>query len=320
MRPLATFVSLLLFLTALPAKDKKKDPGQIGNRDVGKGINFYSLEREIALGRQLSEEVQRQAKLVTDPIVTEYINRIGQNLVRNSDARVPFSFQIVQSDELNAFALPGGFIYVNSGLIKLAETEAELAGAMAHEVAHVAARHITRQATRNQIANLATIPLMVWGGWTGYAVRQGAGVGIPLTFLTFSRGFEAEADFLGLQYMYAAGYDPTASIEIFEKLMSLERTKPGAIAKVFSTHPMNADRIRNTQKEIQEILPSKPEYVVDTSAYNEVRLRLLALENQRKNEKQDENRPRLRKAPGAAPSGSEDEDGRPTIRRRDWVD
>src|SRR3954469_8433926 len=167
----------LLFSGSLPGKDKKKDPDQIGNRNVAKGINFYSIEKEIALGKQLAEEVRRQSKLLDDPIVTEYVNRLGQNLVRNSDAKVPFTFQIVEGDQLNAFALPGGFIFVNTGLIEATETEAELAGAISHEIAHVAARHITRQATRGQIVNYATLPLVLLGGWTGYAARQGAGIG-----------------------------------------------------------------------------------------------------------------------------------------------
>src|SRR5436309_5594425 len=170
----------LLFCGVSPAKDKKRDPNEIGNRDVGKGINFYSIEKEIALGKQLAQEVQRQSKLVDDPIIGEYVNRIGQNLVRNSDATIPFSFQVVEGEQLNAFALPGGFVFVFTGLIEAAETEAELAGAMAHEIAHVAARHITRQETRGKIAELASLPLILMGGWTGAIARQGAGIGIPL--------------------------------------------------------------------------------------------------------------------------------------------
>src|SRR6266852_6694627 len=192
-------------------KDKKKDPDEIGNRDVGKGINFYSIEKEIALGQQLAIKVEKQAKRVDDPIVGEYINRLGQNLARNSDAKMPVTFKIIDSDSVNAFTLPGGHVFVHSGLIRVTETEAELAGAIAHEIGHVAARHITRQETRAQRANIATTPLILLGGWTGYAVRQAAGLGIPLTFLSFSRAFEGEADLLGLEYMYKAGYDPTAS-------------------------------------------------------------------------------------------------------------
>jgi|ERR1700677_1190828 beta-barrel assembly-enhancing protease len=324
---------LSLSLSIVPgralADDKKSDPNQIGDRDVGKGLNCYSIEKEIAMGKQMAAEVQRQAKMLDDAVITEYVNRVGQNLVRNSDAKVPFTFQVIDDDTLNAFALPGGFIFVHTGLIHAAETEAEMASAMAHEIAHVAARHMTRQACRAQIANIATIPLIFLGGLPGYAIRQGAGMAIPMTFLTFSRGFEAEADYLGLQYLYAAGYDPTAAIDMFEKMMSLEKRKPGSIARAFSTHPLNEDRLKKTQAEIDKILPQKAEYVVNTSEYKEVRGRLLAMENQRKmrSNGKDPNRPVLRRTPGSgsAPGepgdpGDNDGDDRPTIKRRDLVE
>ena len=315
-------VLLVASLTAAFGDDKKSDPGQIGNRDVG-GFNCYSIEKEIAMGKQLAGEVQRQAKLMDDPIITEYVNRMGQNLARNSDAKVPFTFQVIDDPTLNAFALPGGFVFVNTGLLTAAETEAEMASAMAHEIAHVAARHMTRQACRAQVANIATLPLILLGGWGGYAVRQAASAAIPMTFLSFSRGFEAEADYLGLQYLYAAGYDPTASIDMFEKMTSLEKRKPGAIAKVFSTHPMNDDRLTKAQAEIQKILPQRAEYVVNTSEYVEVRGRLLAIENQRKlrSMEKDPTGPVLRRSPGSgAPADDSSDGGRPTIKRRDLVE
>jgi predicted Zn-dependent protease len=306
---------LLLAVSASFASDKKRDPAEIGNRDVGKGINFYSIEKEIALGQQLALEVEKQAKLVDDAIVGEYINRVGQNLVRNSDAKMPVTFKVIDDDSVNAFTLPGGHIFVNSGLIRVAETEAELAGAMAHEIGHVAARHITRQETRAQLANIATTPLILLGGWTGYAVRQAAGMGIPMTFLSFSRAFEGEADLLGLEYMYKAGYDPTASIDIFERLEALQKTKPGLVAKIFSTHPMTLDRIRDAQKNINEILPNKPEYVVNTSEYNEMRGRVIAQHQLRKKETADPSKPTLRQAPGSQQSESSSDD-RPVLKRR----
>ena len=293
MRPLPIFLALAVLAGGVRAEDKKKDPNQIGNRDVGKGVNFYSLEKEIALGRQLAQEVLRQAKLNTDPIITEYVNRVGQNLVRNSDAKVPFTFQVIEADDLNAFALPGGYIFVNTGLIVMAEEEDEFAGAVAHEIAHVAARHMTRQATKSQIANIARIPLsVVLGGWAGVAARQGAGLVIPMTFLSFSRRDESEADYLGLQYMYSAGYDPNGAINIFERLQALSRRQPGRVSRLFSTHPMDDARIRNAQKEIQEILPARDTYVVTTSEYNDVRRRLLKMQILRK-PAEDDNRPRL---------------------------
>src|SRR5947209_1538675 len=255
----AGIAALGLLAGGVSAKDKKKDPEEIGNRDVGKGVNFYSLEKEIALGKQLAQEVERQAKVIDDPVIAEYVNRVGQNLVRNSDAKVPFTIKVLDSEEVNAFALPGGFFFVNSGLILKADSESELAGVMAHEIAHVAARHGTRQATRGEIINLASIPLIFMGGWTGYAIRQGAGLAIPLGFLNFSRAFEREADYLGLQYLYKTGYDPTSFVDFFEKIQSMEKKKPGTMSKVFSTHPMTDDRIKSAQTEIQKILVSKPE-------------------------------------------------------------
>src|SRR5208337_2132861 len=243
--------SLALALAApgsLFAENPEKDPDQIGNRNVSGKVNFYSLEKEIALGKQLATEVERQAKIVNDPVISEYVNRVGQNLVRNSDAKVPFTIKVIDSEDVNAFALPGGFFFVNSGLILKADNEAELAGVMSHEIAHVAARHGTRQATRGEIANLATIPLIFLGGWTGYGIRQAYSVLVPVGYLQFSRGFESEADMLGLQYMYKSGYDPTAFVDFFEKIQTLEKRKPGTMAKVFSTHPMTADRIKSAQK------------------------------------------------------------------------
>ena len=228
-----------------------------------------------------------------------------------------------------AFALPGGFFFVNSGLILKADNEAELAGVMAHEIAHVAARHGTRQATRGQIAQIAMIAasIAIPYGWTGYAIRQGAGLVIPMGFLSFSRTFESEADMLGLEYMYKTGYDPVAFVDFFEKIQSKEKKKPGTMSKVFSTHPMTDDRIKNSQKEIQNILKAKPEYVVTTSEFNDVKGRLLTMHNRRKPDASDPNRPRLRRAPGGGTipvddNGNEqtpkdDQDERPTLKRRD---
>jgi len=323
----ACFLAAALLVPISFADDKEKNPDEIGNRDVGKGVNFYSLEKEIAIGKQLAQEVERQAKLVDDPIVAEYVNRVGQNLVRNSDAKVPFTIKVLDTEEVNAFALPGGFFFVNSGLILKADNEAELAGVMAHEIAHVAARHGTKQATRGEIAQIAMIAasIAIPYGWTGYAIRQGAGLAIPMGFLSFSRAFESEADMLGLQYMYKTGYDPEAFVDFFEKIQTLEKRKPGTMAKVFSTHPMTDDRIAAAQKNIATMLKAKPEYVVNTSEFNDVKARLAMLHNRRLDRKDDnKDRPRLRRTPGSGPIDTDDDkkapadqDDRPTLKRRD---
>ena len=327
--------ALLLLPASLVAGDKnsdkkknpKSDPDAIGDRNVSGKVNFYSLEKEIALGKSLAQQVERQSKIINDPQISEYVNRIGQNLVRNSDAKVPFTIKVIEDPTVNAFALPGGFFFVQSGLILKADTEAELAGVMAHEIAHVAARHATRQATRGQIAQLATLPLIFMGGGLAYGLYQASGFLVPLTFLKFSRGQESEADYLGMQYMYKTGYDPTGFIDFFEKIETLEKRKPGTIAKVFATHPPTDDRITKSQEEMAQLNP-RPEYVVTTSEFNDMKARLAMLENQRRPDKAstDPNKPTLRRNPNStAPIEDEtdpskkkkgDEEDRPTLKRR----
>jgi beta-barrel assembly-enhancing protease len=302
----------------------KDDVDAVGNRKIGqRGVgNWYSIETDIKMGKQYSQMVDSSSKFVVDPVVTEYVNRLGQNLVRNSDAQVPFSFKIIDSDVVNAMSLPGGFVYVDSATILAADGEAELAGVMAHEIAHVCARHATRQLTRSQYANFATIPLIFVGGGIGYAAYEAAGLALPLTFLSFQRSFEAEADYLGLQYMYKAGYDPQSFVAFFEKLQAMEKQKPGTLAKAFASHPQTPDRIAKSQEEIEKILPARQEYTVTTSEFDDVKSRLASLENRRKvNDNKDANKPSLRRAsatdtPGNSGSTSSDDD-KPTLKRRD---
>jgi beta-barrel assembly-enhancing protease len=301
----------------------KRDVDAIGNRKVGgRGMgNWYSLETEIRMGKQYAMQVEQSVKLVQDPVVNEYVNRIGQNLVRNSDAQVPFTIKVIDSDEVNAFALPGGFFYVNSGLILAADEEAEMAGVMAHEIAHVAARHGTRQMTRAQWANIGTIPLIFIGGGIGYGIYEAAGLGLPLTFMKFQRNFEAEADYLGLQYMYKTGYDPQAFISFFEKVQAKEKKKPGTLAKAFASHPQTPDRIEKSQQEIQTILPARAQYVVSTSEFDDVKARLATIENRHKViEEKDGSRPSLRRTSSTdkTSNGSDkSDDDRPTLKRRE---
>jgi predicted Zn-dependent protease len=303
----------------------KNDVDAVGNRNVGckTGLgNWYGVEKQIAMGKQYAQQVESSVKLIQDPVVTEYVNRVGQNLVRNSDAQVPFTIKVIDSDDINAFALPGGFFYVNSGLILAADEEAELAGVMAHEIAHVAACHAARENTRGSLMQMASIPLIFVGGAVGYAGYEAAGFALPMTFLHFSRGFEAEADYLGLQYMYKAGYDPQAFISFFEKVQAQEKKKPGTLAKAFSTHPQTPDRIEKSQEEIEHILPARAQYVVSTSEFDDVKARLAAIENRHKilDRKEDRNKPTLRRTSSTDKNGRDDkgnDDDRPTLKRRD---
>ncbi len=307
-------------------KNSKEDVDAIGNRKLG-GFNMHSLETDIAIGKQMAQEVEKSSKLIDDPIVVEYVNRVGQNLVRNSDAKVPFTIKVIDSDEVNAFALPGGFFYVNSGLILRATEEAELAGVMAHEISHVTARHGTRGQSRAELMQLASIPAMIFIPYTlaGYAMYQGMNLAIPLAFLQFSRGFEREADYLGLQYMYKAGYDPNAYVTFFERVQADEKRHPGTIPKIFSTHPPTPERIENTQKEIATILPARDEYIVSTSEFDSVKARLRNIMFSRKAKDAEPGKPTLRtrteqtdkqKTQTQTTDPSSTDDDRPTLKRR----
>jgi predicted Zn-dependent protease len=308
-------------------KGSEDDVDAVGNRNIGgRGMgNWYSTDWEIRNGKSYSMEIEKSAHLVTDPVVVEYVNRIGQNIVKNSDCKVPFTIKVIDSDEINAMALPGGFFYVNSGLILAADEEAELAGVMAHETAHVCAHHAARQMTKLNYAQIGSIPLIIFtqGSWTGYGIYEASQLAIPIAFLKFSRTDEAEADWLGLQYMYKSGYDPQAFIQFFEKIDALEKHKPGTLAKVFADHPQTPDRIARSEDEIATIMPARPDYVVTTSEFDDVKARLARIENKRKlNDGKGGNKPTLRRAggtnndPNSPNSGSSTTDDRPTLGRR----
>jgi predicted Zn-dependent protease len=341
-------ISLLLLAAPAPAQNKSQkptasknsaqknepladneNPQMIGKRNINKlQINFYSYDKEVAVGRQFAQEVDRSAKLVEDPIVVEYINKVGQNLVLHSDAKVAFTIKVIDADEINAFALPGGFFYVNKGLILAADNEAELAGPMAHEIAHVCARHGVEQASKGELVNWASLPLIFMGGWGGFAVQQAAGLAIPMGFLKFNRNAEYEADSLGAQYLWATGYDPAAMATFFEKLQAQEKKKPGTMARLFSTHPMVSDRIDKVNALIARF-PERGEYTINTSEFQRVKGRLIAFSNARATggrggaSEADSKRPTLKKrqppAPeGADPSATDDKPAeRPTLRKKD---
>jgi hypothetical protein len=306
-----------------------EDVSAVGNRNIGgRGMgNWYSTDSEIKMGKQYADEIEKSTRFITDPVIEEYVNRIGQNIVKNSDCKVPFTIKVIDSDEINAMALPGGFFYVNSGLILAADEEAELAGVMAHEVAHVCAHHAAREMTRANYAQIGMVPLIMMTGytWTGYGIYEAAQLAIPITFLQFSRDFEAQADYLGVQYMYRSGYDPQAFISFFEKIQALEKRKPGLVAKAFSDHPQTPDRIEHTQEEIAQILPAKDEYTVTTSEFEDIKARLARIENKRRlTDTKGVTRPSLRRASnGSDNSGDQTGDSssnttdQPTLHRRE---
>jgi hypothetical protein len=311
-----------------------QDVNAVGNRDIGgRGIgNWYSTDYEIKMGKQYAMEIEKSTKFITDPVVLEYVNRVGQNIVKNSDCKVPFTIKIIDSDVINAMALPGGYFYVNSGLILNADEEAELAGVMAHETAHVCAHHAVREMTRLNYAQISMVPVMIMvGGWTGYGIYEGAQLAIPMTFLKFSREFEAQADYLGVQYMYRAGYDPQAFISFFEKIQALEKRKPGMVEKAFADHPQTPERILHSQEEIAQILPARDQYTVTTSEFDDIKARLARIENKRRlTDSKGAPKPSLRRpgtstgdptgssSPSSTSSGSStSDDGPPTLHRRD---
>ncbi|MCY7348978.1 MAG: M48 family metallopeptidase [Pyrinomonadaceae bacterium] len=285
----------------------KEDPTMIGKRNVNNGSDKFfgwlggSKEKEIAIGRQAAAEVEQQAKLIDDPIVTEYINRVGQNIVLNSDSKVPFTIKVIDSDEVNAFALPGGFFYVNKGLILAADSESELAGVMAHEIAHVAARHAMENQGKMSAINYGMLAGIIFGGGIASTVLQNAGgLTQAMAFFKFSRGAEEEADRLGVQYLYASGYDPTGMATMFEKLNSKNKKKPGTLSKLFSSHPQSLER-RDASLSLVARFPEKEEYIISTSEFQRVKAHLFRISNVKA---------------GVISDIDENDPGKPTLKRR----
>ena len=299
-------------LPTMPASSGKplsvnEDPAMIGKRNINKGVIAKmsgSTEKEVRLGRELAAEVDRQAKFVDDPIITEYVNRVGQNIVLHSDAKIPFTIKVIDSDEVNAFALPGGFFYVNKGLILVADNEAEVAGVMAHEIAHVCARHAVENQTKASLLEYLAMGTSIFlGGIPGMIYQNTAGLGLLGIFMKFSRSAEEEADKLGVQYMYAAGYDPSAMATMFEKLEAKNKKKPGLISRAFASHPAPPER-RAAALALAARFPEHDEYVISTSEFQRVKARLLRLSNARAS------------TAGALPGAEEGPPGRPTLKRR----
>lgn len=331
-RSIAAILATVFFWSTVPVsaagKDKKKDVDAIGERKVAHR-SIISQEKEIAIGKQYSTEIDRSAKMLEDAVVNEYVNRLAQNVARNSDLTIPLTVKVIDSPELNAFALPGGFLYVNSGLLMAADEEAQVAGVVAHEIAHVAARHWASRMTKATILRYAMLPLIFipMSAAVYYGVMGAYMNGVPLAFLKFSRGAEAEADLLGLQYMYKAGYDPSAYVTFFSKIIDQERRRPGSVPSIFRGHPPTAERILDSEQAIQEILPKRPQYLVSTSEFEDVKARLdTVIRIRRKSDKKSEG-PTLRKRDASdrtdtgvdstdEPSRDDGEDKPPVLKRR----
>lgn len=298
------------------------DVNAIGSRNVGcnRGLgNWYSLDSQVRMGQEFARQVEQSSHLITDPVVNEYVNRVGQNLSRNSDSHLPFTIKIIDVEEPNAFALPGGFMFVNAGTILLADDESELAGVMAHEIGHVSACHAAREATRGNLASIAMIPVMVMtGGLAGLGVGEAANFGVPAVFSKFGRNFEAQADYLGIQYAYKSGYDPVGMINFFEKLEALEKKRPGFVSKVYGDHPQTPDRVAKSQHEIATILAPRDQYIVDTSDFEQVKKRLALIMKHHPVKDTNEETPQLRrtvdeKNPQQNPQQQDDD--RPVLKR-----
>ena len=310
-----------------------EDPSQIGKRNINKGFGGWlggSMEKEVQFGRQIAAEAEKELKLVDDPLITEYVNRVGQNVVNHSDAKIPFTIKVVDSDEVNAFALPGGFFYVNKGLILAADNESELAGVMAHEIAHVAARHAMENQGKATLMNYGMLAGIIFGGGIIAPILQNAGGIIQgLTFLKFSRGAEIEADKLGVQYLYAAGYDPNGMATMFEKLAAKNKKKAGSIQKLFSTHPQAPDR-RDSTIALVSRFPEREEYVMSTSEFQKVKKYMLRFSNAKAtvagdiDENQNDSRPTLKKrqpdqdpnAPSTTTTEEPKKDAPPQLKKR----
>jgi predicted Zn-dependent protease len=302
------------------------DINAIGDRNVGcnRGLgNWYTLDSQVRMGQEFAQQVEQTSHLITDPVVNEYVNRVGQNLTRNSDSKLPFTIKVLDVEEPNAFALPGGYMFVNAGTLLMADDESELAGVMAHEIGHVAACHAARGATRSTMAQLAMIPVVIMtGGLAGIGVNQAANFGIPAVFSKFGRNFEAQADYLGVQYAYKAGYDPNGMINFFEKLQALEKRRPGFAMKLYGDHPQTPDRITKSQQEIGTILPPREQYILNTSDFEQAKKRLaLIMKHRQPKDGKDEQKPELRRTAGDNTPNQNDKpqsdknDDRPVIKR-----
>lgn len=249
----------------------------IGHRRITHATNLYSLEREKQLGKALSEEVERTSKLLTDPAITEYVDRVAQTVAKNSDARMPITVRVIDSDSVDAFTLPGGYQYVSRGLLLRLAGEGELASVLARGIAHTALRSSTTLATRADILQISTVPLS--NSAPGNSFPSDAALAVPLTSLEMHRDDELDADYFGVQYLYKTGYDPECFLDFVQRIWGSGATAT-KVPAAFSAYPPLDERLAALRSEISKILPPRDGATVSTPEFDafEERLRTIKAE------------------------------------------
>ena len=250
-------------------------------------FNILTTEEEVQIGREAAREIERDLRLYNDPVVTAYVNGLGQTLAGySSRSGLTYYFKVVDTDEVNAFALPGGWLYVNRGLITTAENESELAGVIGHEIGHVDKKHGARAISR-QLG--AAVLLDATLGGTDASASRRAGRQIAALFfgvnqLSYGRDAEREADRFAVESTYAAGIDPEGTATFFQKLVAMQKSEPGQLAKMFSTHPPSRERVENVRAQIGE-LPAKAGLTSDSRRFQEIKKRIFERERVRRGKK-----------------------------------
>ncbi len=268
MKPLAKLVAgLVLFAAAISFAQKPKN--------IKPGWNLFSPAQDIQLGKEAAAEIEKQVAVVDNPQLVDYVNRIGKKLIAQPEAgQYPYTFKVVYDKSINAFALPGGPSYVHTGLILAADNEAQIAGVVAHEVAHVALRHGTAQVTKAQalqlLAGLGGAMLGGGGGILGQLAQMGAGLGANSLLLKFSRNAESDADLLGARMMAKAGYDPIEMAKFFEKLEAQEQSSGRSIPQFLSDHPNPGNRVKAVSAEVR-LMPARQYTKGDTADLNRIK-------------------------------------------------
>ncbi len=257
MKRIIIFLFSIIFLTSCATTGINK--GQ---------FNIISISQEIKLGKQASKEVEKEMKVVNIPMVRDYINYLGNRLASHSDLKIAYHFGVIEDEEINAFSLPGGYVYVFTGLIDATENESELAGVIGHEIGHIASRHATELLSMQKGINIfASILFNVLGVRITGTQAQLANITATLGVLHYNRSQEKEADDLGLKYMMKAGYNPYSMITFFYKLKKIHKEKPNILTKILSTHPVTDERIERIKREIENMHINEEDFITNTPQF-----------------------------------------------------